>query len=402
MVMLIFSSLQAQETNLLYKTIKILSTRDTIYLENESLNSSFFKLLDANEKPIDSSFYKINFQKGTLILDEKLSLNRDSLRVYYLKLPDFITKEYHIYDASRVVSNEVSLEKLYKIEESPQKKNIPFDGLNPSGSITRGVTIGNNQNTVLNSNLDLQITGKLSEKVSLRASIQDSNVPIQDGGYSQKLDQFDNVFMELFSDKWNIRAGDVFLENKKTQFLNFNKKVQGIASNFNFGTEDSKSNIFASAALVKGQYAKSNFVGQEGNQGPYKLKGQNGELYVLVISGSERVYVNGILLRRGENNDYTIDYNAGEIEFTSLFSITSEMRIVIEYQYSDRNYTRFVTYAGASHENKQWSFSSYLYSESDLKNQPLQQNITAEQAQILVNAGDNPDLMVAPSAYVDS
>ncbi len=402
MVILIFSSLQAQETNLLYKTIKILSTRDTIYLENESLNSSFFKLLDANEKPIDSSFYKINFQKGTLILDEKLSLNRDSLRVYYLKLPDFLTKEYHIYDASRVVSNEVSLEKLYKIEESPQKKNIPFDGLNTSGSITRGVTIGNNQNSVLNSNLDLQITGKLSEKVSLRASIQDSNIPIQDGGYSQKLDQFDNVFMELFSDKWNIRAGDVFLENKKTQFLNFNKKVQGIASNFNFGTEDSKSNIFASAALVKGQYAKSNFVGQEGNQGPYKLKGQNGELYVLVISGSERVYVNGILLKRGENNDYTIDYNAGEIVFTSLFSITSEMRIVIEYQYSDRNYTRFVTYAAASHENKQWSFSSYLYSESDLKNQPLQQNLTAEQAQILVNAGDNPDLMVAPSAYLDS
>jgi hypothetical protein len=30
----------------------------------------------------------------------------------------------------------------------------------------RGVTIGNNQNTVLNSNLDLQITGKLSEKLA--------------------------------------------------------------------------------------------------------------------------------------------------------------------------------------------------------------------------------------------
>jgi hypothetical protein len=89
----------------------------------------------------------------------------------------------------------------------------------------------------------------------------------------------------------------------------------------------------------------------EGSQGPYKLKGQNGELYVLVISGSERVYVNGLLLERGENNDYTIDYNAGEITFTPLFTITSEMRIAIEYQYSDRNYTRFVTYAGATHQN---------------------------------------------------
>jgi hypothetical protein len=104
--------------------------------------------------------------------------------------------------------------------------------------------------------------------------------------------------------------------------------------------------------LVRGQYAKSSFTGQEGNQGPYKLRGNNGELYVLVISGSERVYVNGILKKRGENNDYIIDYNAGEITFTSLFPITSEMRIVIEYQYSERSYTRFVTYAGANHEAK--------------------------------------------------
>lgn len=397
-----FSGLQAQETNSLYKTKKLLVSRDTIHLESEVINSNFFEVLHTNGKSIDTSFYKINFQKATLFFNENYPTPSDSITINYLKLPEILTKEYRIYDPSRVVSNEATSGKLYKIEPEAEKKNVPFDGLNTSGSITRGVTIGNNQNTVLNSNLDLQITGKLSEKVSLRASLQDSNIPLQDGGYSQKLDQFDNVFMELFSDKWNIRAGDIFLENKKTQFLNFNKKVQGLATSFDFGTEDSKTNVFASAALVKGQYAKSNFTGQDGNQGPYKLKGQNGELYVLVISGSERVYVNGILLKRGENNDYTIDYNAGEIIFTPLFTITSEMRIAIEYQYSDRNYTRFVTYAGATHENEKWSFGSYLYSENDLKNQPLQQNLSKEQAQILVNSGDNPDLMVAPSAYADT
>jgi hypothetical protein len=52
------------------------------------------------------------------------------------------------------------------------------------------VSIGNNQNSVLKPNLDLQITGK-NQKVSIRASLQDSNIPLQDGGYSQKLDQFD-------------------------------------------------------------------------------------------------------------------------------------------------------------------------------------------------------------------
>lgn len=397
-----FSGLHAQQINSLYKTKKIFPKRDTIHIENESINSSFFKLLDANGKRIDSTLFIVNFAKGTLLLKANIIFNSDSLTLQYLKFPELLIKEYRIYEASKVVSNEAGLGDLYVIDNKNTKKNIPFDGLNTSGSITRGVTVGNNQNAVLNSNLDLQITGKISEKVSLRASIQDSNIPLQDGGYSQKLDQFDNIFMELFSDEWNIRAGDIFLENNKTQFLNFNKKVQGLATNFNFGTAANKTNVFASAALVRGQYAKSNIVGQEGNQGPYKLKGQNGELYVLVVSGSERVYVNGILLKRGENNDYTIDYNAGEIVFTPLFTITSEMRIAIEYQFSDRNYTRFVTYAGATHENKTWSFGGYLYSENDLKNQPLQQNLSPEQAQILVSAGDDPNLMTAPSAYGDT
>ncbi len=122
----------------------------------------------------------------------------------------------------------------------------------------------------------------------------------------------------------------------------------------------------------------------------------------MVISGSEQVYVNGILLKRGENNQYTIDYNAGEIRFTSLFPITSEMRITIEYQFSDRNYTRFVTYLGANHEEKKWSLAGYLYSENDVKNQSLQQNLSPEQAQILVAAGDNQNAMNASSAVPDT
>ena len=392
-----FSGLQAQEITTPYKNKKIMASRDTISIDSVSVNPEFFKLQDKNGATIDPSFYKIDFQKGKLVLNENAPFLDDTLTVRFLKFPEFLTKEYSIYDQRRIVSNN-----LYQVSRDPIKKFVPFDGLNTSGSITRGITVGNNQNAVVNSSLDLQITGKISDKVSLRASIQDSNIPLQEGGYSQKLDEFDQIFIELFADKWSIRAGDLFLENRKSKFLNFNKKVQGLAASFELGTEEKKTTIFASAALVRGQYARSTFVGEEGNQGPYKLKGPNGELYILVISGSERVYVNGILLRRGENNDYIIDYNAGEIIFTSLFPITSEMRINVEYQYSDKNYTRFVTYAGATHEQEKWSIGGYLYSENDVKNQPLQQNLSTEQIQTLVNAGDNPDLMTAPSAYLDT
>ncbi len=392
-----FSGLCAQEIQTPYRNKKVVASRDTIVIDSTSINPEFFKLLDKEGNAVNPDLYKIDFQKGKLVFAENTPFLNDTLTVRFLKFPEFLTKEYTIYDRSRIINDN-----LYQVSRDPVKKFIPFDGLNTSGSITRGITVGNNQNTVVNSSLDLQITGKISDKVSLRASIQDSNIPLQEGGYSQKLDEFDQIFIELFSDKWSIRAGDLFLENRRSKFMNFNKKVQGLATNFEFGTPEKKTTVFASAALVRGQYAKSTFVGEEGNQGPYKLKGPNGELYILVISGSERVYVNGLLLKRGENNDYIIDYNAGEIIFTSLFPITSEMRITIEYQYSDKNYTRFITYGGATHERETWSIGGYIYSENDVKNQPLQQNLSAEQVEALVNAGDNPDLMTAPSAHVDS
>ena len=394
-----FSGIFAQEIETSYKNKKILFSKDTISIDNVSINKSFFKLVDKNGVEIDTSYYNIDFAKAKLLFKNNF-FSTDSLTVRYLKFPEFLTKTYSIYDESRVVPNEAG--NLYTIKRDNLKTYKPFDGLNTSGSITRGITVGNNQNSTVSSNLDLQITGKISDKISLRASIQDSNIPLQDGGYSQKLDEFDQIFIELFSDKWNIRAGDLFLENRQSQFLNFNKKVQGLSTRFQLGTPEKKTEIFASGALVRGQYAKSSFTGQEGNQGPYKLRGNNGELYVLVISGSERVFINGILLKRGESNEYIIDYNAGEIIFTSLFPITSEMRIVIEYQYSDRNFTRFVTYAGATHQREKWSIGGFLYSENDVKNQPLQQNLSTDQVEILKNAGDNNLLMIAPSAFIDS
>lgn len=393
-----FSFAKAQETHSLYHSEKISVSNDTIILQNQKINPLGFAILDKNGNQLSAQNYHINFSKGKLVLK---NIETDSVVINYFRLPEFLTKEYSIYDDSRVIANEDYDGKRYSLDVGTQKKFVPFEGLNTTGSISRGVTVGNNQNAVTNSSLDLQITGKLSDKVSIRASIQDSNIPIQEGGYSQKLDEFDQIFIELFSDKWSIRAGDLFLENRQSRFLNFNKKVQGISTQFSFGN-DSKTTIFSSVGLVRGQYARSSFTGQEGNQGPYKLRGNNGELYVLVVSGSERVYVNGILLERGEDKHYVIDYNAGEVTFTSLFPITSEMRINIEYQFSERNYTRFVAYGGVMHERVKWNIGGFVYSENDMKNQPLQQNLSEEQVEILKNAGNNPELMVAPSAYQDS
>lgn len=392
-----FSTVWSQEELTAYQQKKVVYSNSGILIDSIAINPNTLKIQTKNQV-LDTTFYKFDAARKKITFTKKIT---DTIVISYQRLPHFLTKTYTIYDPKKIVPNEAGQLITFQ-DKSNKKTSTLFNGLQTNGSISRAVTVGNNQNTVLNSNLDLQVSGKLSDQVTLRASIQDRNIPLQEGGYSQKLDEFDQIFIELASKNWNIRAGDLFLENRTTSFLNFNKKVQGLNTTINWGNTNHKTNIFAAASLVRGQYAKSNFVGQEGNQGPYKLRGSNGELYVLVISGSERVFINGILQERGENKDYIVDYNAGEIIFNATKPITSEMRIVIEYQYSDRNFTRFLSYGGVQHDRERFKIGAYVYSESDVKNQPLQQSLSEQQIQVLQNAGDDPSLMQASSAFVDT
>ncbi|NRB82384.1 MAG: hypothetical protein HRU49_01190 [Winogradskyella sp.] len=389
---------EAQEKTSNYKK-KRLAVKDTIIIDSVSINPSRFIVKNKGGEIIDASRYTIDFE--TSILKFNQGIRTDTIEVEYLRYPNFLTKVYKQLDEKVIVDRSSSgSEALYKLQRNTRRNAFtPFDGLTTSGSISRGVTIGNNQNSVLNSELDLQISGRLSDKVSLRASIQDANIPLQESGYSQRLDEFDQVFIELFSDNWNIRAGDIDLVNTSSYFANFSKRVQGLLVNANISD---KTSVFASGALVRGQFTTTQFTAQEGNQGPYKLRGPNNELFVLIVSGSETVYVNGVPLERGENRDYIIDYNAGEIIFNSTYPITSEMRITVDYQFSDRNYSRFTVFGGSSYTSEKLRFNVSVYSESDAKNQPLQQNLSTEQIQILADAGDDRSLMVAPSAIQES
>ncbi len=400
-ICLLFTNvLLAQQT----RTIKV-ATRDTIVIDSVSINPSLFTIKSLSGNRIDSTFYNIDYSTSILSLKAKKTALPDSLEITYRLYPDFLTQRYSKYNEQQIVESTGALEKLISLGKDTRKKTTqPFSGLNVSGSILRGVAVGNSQNSTLNSELDLQISGKLNNKVTLRASLQDANIPSQQGGYSQNLDEFDEIFIELFSDNWNIRAGDINLQNTDSYFGQFTKKIQGLSLSGTINHIDTKStDLFGAGALVRGVFTQSTFTGQESNQGPYKLTGPNGELFVLVVSGSETVYVNGIPLQRGENEDYVIDYNAGEIRFNATYPITSEMRINVVYQFSERRYTRVLGYAGGSfRESDNLKIAAHVYSESDIKNQPLQQNLTSEQVAILEAAGDNTAAMVAPSAVPDT
>ncbi len=167
-----FRSIWAQDNNRLYHSRKITVSDTPLVIDSVSINKEFFKLTDQAGTEIDTSFYQVDFQKGTLSFKNNFQ-SSDTLTVQYLKLPQYLTKKYSIYDQSRVVSNEAG-QNLYQVSREPITNLPPFCTDRPLREVSRGgVTVGNNQNTVVNSNLDLEITGKVSEKVSLRASLQE-------------------------------------------------------------------------------------------------------------------------------------------------------------------------------------------------------------------------------------
>ena len=385
----------SQSTSSDFRTKKFMVSKDTIKFDSVPINPQNFKVL-AGQKILYPTEYEIFYNEALLIINAE---KYQEITIEYFRFPAFITKTYSPFDKKFIVPNNSNTGQLYSLTTNKKATELKlFDGLKTSGYINRGITSGNNQSTVANSSMDINIEGKLSDKVAIRANIFDTNIPLQENGYSQSITDFDRIFIELYSKDWRVKAGDISLKNESSYFLAFEKQVSGleVAASINTNTK-----IAASGAIVRGQFSSYDFVGIEANQGPYKIFGPNNEPNFVIIAGSEKVFVNGSKITKGINEDYLIDYNIGEVRFNTTFPITNDMRIRVEFQFSNRNYTRFISYEKAEYKTNNVELSGYFYNENDVKNQPIQVSLTAAQKQILANAGNNTNLMVGESAYPD-
>lgn len=389
-ILFVSSELIAQIENITFVDTLTLDKNNNISLSRDNVIPNSIKVASTHQI-FNENFYVFDGIKSSIIFnDNELTNYSDTIFVFYKVYPNLFQEKYQkrkiIYYQNPMESDSNSIPII--IPKNPiSPESIFGKNIVKSGSITRGFSVGTTKDFSLNSGLNLSLSGKLSEDIEIIAALTDENTPIQPDGNTETLEELDKVFIQVKHKNVIGTFGDIDYKIRNGEFGKLQRKLKGLKTELNYGNS-SASIVFATQ---RGKFTSNNIMGSDGVQGPYRLTGANNERNIIIIAGSERIYLDGVELQRGENNDYSIDYSTAEVFFTPNRLISSASRISIDFEYSDRQYKRDYFGAGIAtklfDDNLKVTFN--YFRESDDHESPLDLILDEAEKDILRDAGDD-------------
>jgi hypothetical protein len=355
--------------------------------------------------------YRIDYRRGLIWLAASVPFNAgdpgSSVHITYRFFPFRFQESYQrriLTLASDSLSRADSI-RVARPVSSFSMDDVFGPNLRKSGSIFRGFTVGSNRDLSLTSGLRLEMAGHIMSDIEITAALTDENTPIQPEGTTQTLQEFDKVFVEIRSTDLAATLGDFTLDFSGTEFARLSRKLQGAKGTAAYRFGGVHGDALVSGAITRGKFVTKQLTGLEGVQGPYLLSGKSNERNIIVIAGTERVYIDGEEQTRGETNDYTIDYSTGEITFMPRRLITSASRITVDFEYTDRQFSRslFAAQNSTMLLGNALKLSASYVREADDPDAPIDFVFSDSARAAIADAGNDPSKAILSGATpVDS
>ncbi|MBD3367299.1 MAG: hypothetical protein GF405_03855 [Candidatus Eisenbacteria bacterium] len=354
----------------------VVAGTDTVRLEGRVLERGTAYLLDAGTR------------RFRLMADAPDSA---AVRLSYRYLPGASRAVFRtaFLDSAGSLPEEATAAQVIVAEATEDRPAIGPD-LRVDGSKTFGITVGSNRDPTLEQSLRINAVGRIAGDVSVRAYLSDQNTPLRPEGDTEELRALDEVLVELESPQGRATLGDLVLSTRRSVFATVERELTGAQVEGRLGP----GSFLLAGARADGEFASVTFRGVEGKQGQYVLGSGDP-----VVAGSERVWIDGERARRGRDNDYVIDYDAGAIEFTETNPITADTEISVDYESASGAFTRDL-YAISGGFGDEGLFGVTWLREADDSGSPSSVVIGDDERAILAEAGDDP--LEAFDAGVDS
>ncbi|MCH7574732.1 MAG: hypothetical protein IIA59_06360 [Candidatus Marinimicrobia bacterium] len=281
----------------------------------------------------------------------------------------------------------------------PQKQ-AAAGALVTSGTLYRGLTVSSGQGAILSGGLDLQVQGVLAGGLFLQATLTDRNLPIQPEGNTRSLQELDQVKLTISGPWGTVTAGDFILRGGGGPLTSFSRKLEGMTAQI--AAPGSSWKLRGAVAGSKGKFRSQSMSGVSGRQGPYRLSAEDGSQSLVVLAGTETVWLDGARLERGDRFDYTIDYQTGELFFTPRHAIYSDSRITVDFEYARLVYSQTTGFMEGSWQSPRSSLVLSAYSRRDDPASSLAFSLSPQDRQLLMQSGDAVTALTVSGATADS
>jgi len=291
-------------------------------------------------------------------------------------------------------SVELRLEPLARlpVDIRPSHRVSPAgEGLYISGVKRLGVSLGSDGGLVQGTRLSLD--GTLVPGVTVRGAITDESLPLG-AASSEALSELDRVNLLVEGKAWAAELGDMERERTGDGLtpLRYRRSLSGFAGTVSPG--DALTGGMGYGITGARRY-HAVFLTQEGVQGPYSFAPSG------VTPGSERIYLDGVLLSRGSSADYTVDYPGGRLTFTAARLIRRDQRVEATCYREGDGFRRGVMTGAVSLGSGDIGIESGFFREGDDTGSPLGFVMSPEAEEVLRNAGENPsDAWLTGATYL--